>query len=492
MMDNHGIKTTEDDVLNCLELERSTMTVAEVRPWLAANWSIMEPVKDIPVENGFACTLCTHSVAKLKSMRNHFVNAHPNLAWKKFTKECKIQCPFTGSMKGYIRVESSEDPVVGLSESWRQVFEEEFNNVMDGETASDGVDTSDLRLMSTFIAKIRWDLAVKDVDGKKLVGLSQLPMAKDQLYGIVSCARRYIRECCEKLSGGNMIVRRSLMITRYMIYYAILIISEREQAKFFDALQEKSSQNAYGDLLARLICFYLRLLELEPNEEPEIVQWFTAHPLSRMQCSRLNNLRATMNSDDGDNDMFHRAIEALFCWKEDRKLLNEMACPVQRFLVVSCLTSDGDGFINVRNVTPLIAKLMYCIRATMFMELMRREGEIRLDEGLDGLQVYVKDMMQSPFGFLCETMHLAAAIAGDVSALPQVAWLGRNEFTSLTINGKKVELRQLRRLCQTLMKKAKNQLKREIKMGLPGIKNWNWDSFEPEDDLANISNQYSF
>ena len=36
---------------------------------------------------------------------------------------------------------------------------------------------------------------------------------------------------------------------------------------YFEALQEKSSQDQYGDILGQLICFYLRILELESNEE---------------------------------------------------------------------------------------------------------------------------------------------------------------------------------------------------------------------------------
>ena len=74
------------------------------------------------------------------------------------------------------------------------------------------------------------------------------------------------------------------------------------------------------------------------------------------------------------------------------------------------------------------------------MELFQTGGEETLEEYLDELQIYVKDMVQSPFGFLMEIMHLAANIAGDSGTLPQVTWLGKNEYQSLAIHGKKVEL----------------------------------------------------
>jgi hypothetical protein len=132
----------------------------------------------------------------------------------------------------------------------------------------------------------------------------------------------------------------------------------------------------------------------------------------------LERLGKDLESKGEDTDAldksFHGAIKELFCWQETGKLLSDMACPVQRFLVVLCLRKGGEGFINVRDMTPLVAKLLYCVRATVFTELIKRNerdgGEIRIDKDLDGLGVYVRDLVQSPFGFLRETMHLAAHI----------------------------------------------------------------------------------
>ena len=69
--------------------------------------------------------------------------------------------------------------------------------------------------MGAFIAKIRWDLAIKDVDTKRLSELVGVLTTRDNLHKILLCGRRYIKQCCEKLSGGNMMVRRKLMCARY-------------------------------------------------------------------------------------------------------------------------------------------------------------------------------------------------------------------------------------------------------------------------------------
>src|SRR6266516_1786294 len=279
----------------------------------------------------------------------------------------------------------------------------------------------------------------------------------------------------------------------------VLIVRERS---FFDALQEQKSEKEYGTVLGRLVCFYIRLLDLEEMDEMDPrVQWFRTYPLKESQPERLSQLKNLLDSESSDSDseresgldeVFHQTIKELFCWRERRSLLDEIHCPVQRFLMVVCLRKEGNGFIPVRDIPPMIAKLMYGIRATIYMELIRRQGtELYLENDLDGLQIYVKELVQSPFGFLLETMHLASYIAGEASALPQVTWIGK-EYMSLAIHGKRVDLEQLQRLSAKVLKDAKRMLEFNIKKGMTGLKKTNWNMFDPEDDLSNCDMNYSF
>jgi len=61
---------------------------------------------------------------------------------------------------------------------------------------------------------IRWDVHLIDVSTKSLAKLVQVPTIRDPLHQLILCGRRYIKECCKKLNGGNMIVRRALMIAK--------------------------------------------------------------------------------------------------------------------------------------------------------------------------------------------------------------------------------------------------------------------------------------
>jgi len=58
---------------------------------------------------------------------------------------------------------------------------------------------------------------------------------------------------------------------------------------------------------------------------------------------------------------------------------------------------------------------------------------------------------------------------------------------ALAIHGKRVELSQLGNLARTLLNEAKGYLNSKVKMGLLGIKNWDWTAWEPQDDLSNIT-----
>ena len=127
--------------------------------------------------------------------------------------------------------------------------------------------------------------------------------------------------------------------------------------------------------------------------------------------------------------------------------------------------------------------------------MLRCKAEIeenKVNKELGELMIYDKDMLQTLFGFLREIMHFAASVTSNAETLPQVSWLGIEEGIALATHGKGVELQELRHLCSTLLKKAEIQLRSEIKMGLTGIKNMNWNTFDVKDDLTNIRDTYSF
>jgi len=223
--ENHGLKTNGEKVMEYLDLEIPPMAVQEIEDWLSETWIIPKAIEGIPVQQGLSCERCYYCAGNRNVMKNHFSSGHQGSKWSDWTKECNVQKPFKGQLNKWIQVEDGKelDMESDQEEDWKSVLKEDFKRKIQKQVNLDDSEHMDLRLMGTFIAKIRWDLAIKDVDGKRLSELVGVPTTKDNLHKVLLYGRRYIKQCCEKLSGGNMMVRRKLMCARYKFIFFIKI-----------------------------------------------------------------------------------------------------------------------------------------------------------------------------------------------------------------------------------------------------------------------------
>ena len=215
--ENHGLKTTVERVMEYLDMEAPTMTVQEIKDWLSETWIIQKPIEGVPVQKGFSCRLCNYSAGNTNVMKNHFSSTHQGSKWSDWIEESKVQSPFKGQLKKLIQVEDTQELDVESEqeEDWKNTLKEDFKRKIQRQGSLEDSQQMDLRLMGAFIAKIRWDLAIKNVDSKRLSELVGVPTVRDNLHKILLCGRRYIKKCCERLNGGNMMVRRKLMCARY-------------------------------------------------------------------------------------------------------------------------------------------------------------------------------------------------------------------------------------------------------------------------------------
>ena len=170
----------------------------------------------------------------------------------------------------------------------------------------------------------------------------------------------------------------------------------------------------YGTVLGRMACMFVRGIDLEYENDGE------AHGLSGRQIEKVRILKAGLLEGLGDEEMderFHAMLTTLFFQHEAHQLMDELDCPVQRFLVYASVAPGGTGFISVREIGRLITKLLYSIRSCVFNEVLSGTGENTIDGELGGHMAYASDMLQTPFGFLTETMHFAASVAGEAGGL---------------------------------------------------------------------------
>jgi hypothetical protein len=226
LKDNHGIKAQMVDVMRYLNMMKPSMTSKEAKEWIKSVW-MAKAMENVPVRRGYACNICQHCTSDKKTMRVHFSNKHQGLKASENSQECTVQMPFRAELRKYIQVDEFEDGMMEEEEEeedegWNKTLEEEFEKSIGRISISGTKESDDLRLMGAFIARTRWDLAVKDLDKGMLIQSATAPTVKDKLHKIILCGRRYIQQCCERISNGNMMIRRLLMSVRYIDRYLLV------------------------------------------------------------------------------------------------------------------------------------------------------------------------------------------------------------------------------------------------------------------------------
>ena len=224
LKENHGIKKEIVDVMRFLNMMRPSMTLNEVDAWIKSV-RVFKAVQNVPVRKGCVCNQCQHCTRDKKSMREHFSNKHRGLKASENSQECTIQMPFKARLQKYIQVDEFEDGMMeddNDDEGWNNTLEEEFEESIGRISISGTKESDDLRLMGAFIARTRWDLAVKDLDKGMLIQSATAPTVKDKLHKIILCGRRYIQQCCERISNGNVMIRRLLMSVGYIDRYLLV------------------------------------------------------------------------------------------------------------------------------------------------------------------------------------------------------------------------------------------------------------------------------
>ena len=212
LKDNHGIRVTVENVLGFLEMDGNTMSLAEAELWIQTMW-VGTAVQNIPIVTGFQCNECPYSAGMKRVMTNHFSKEHPSKRMKEHSTECKVQLVFKAKLHKYIQIveyDEMEVESVGNSE-WNQAITQEFGESM-ANVKSSGINRhGNLRLMNVFIAKTRWDVLVEGKDLKELATLAGAPKAGEDHQRIMLCGRRYVRNACNALNRGSVIIKRRLM-----------------------------------------------------------------------------------------------------------------------------------------------------------------------------------------------------------------------------------------------------------------------------------------
>src|SRR5579859_4819973 len=176
-------------------------------------------------------------------MRKHCSMKHKGENIFSQSTSCKVQKIFKGQLKKCLKI---LNPLKELQkENWKNTLNLEFQFTLFSQVQRDIQEKEggfNPRLVNAFYAKIRWDLAVKDVKRIELAEMTRIPVHGSKLYKIILAGRRYVGNVCKKLQGGNMLLRRSLMNAEYISFNIVFNSFKKKSDKnFFAALQDKFS-----------------------------------------------------------------------------------------------------------------------------------------------------------------------------------------------------------------------------------------------------------
>jgi len=170
----------------------------------------------------------------------------------------------------------------------------------------------------------------------------------------------------------------------------------------FDSFQEEKSMDDYGNVLGRMVCMFIRTIDLE-SEFGEDHPWLRDSQRQRVQRMRETLVEGDVAEAELD-DWFHSVLKELFFWHESRKLMDCLDCPVHGFLVYASVDKGAQGFIHTREICRLLAKLMLGIRACVFREFTKGSGNSWQTSGAETMEKIEQDAIEGGSPRTCESV----------------------------------------------------------------------------------------
>ncbi len=174
-------------------------------------------IAGVPVREGYKCLECGY-YGLWRTMTEHFRLRHAGEDAKEHCqKGCKIQAPFAGRLKKWMGIsDRSVTEVEDNNESaWKAVSTLLAKNRRRGRASTEREEN--VRLLTGFVARTRWDILIEGHDKKQLMGLAAMAKEKDTLHRVMEVSKKYFTEISDKLRVGDVLLRRKIESEGYVI-----------------------------------------------------------------------------------------------------------------------------------------------------------------------------------------------------------------------------------------------------------------------------------
>jgi hypothetical protein len=226
---------------------------------------------------------------------------------------------------------------------------------------------------------------------------------------------------------------------------------------------------------------------------------FLIQPKTKYQVSLPDDLQRSLkilsNSLTIKNrDEKFKALHAVFMglWKRkwSSAVDNPIPCPTIRALALMTMKFGG-GWLEPKDVTLIIARLVYIIHLAMLYEIKTisaADFDGNDEEACNLVQPWFIEKVDSPFNSLRSLQHRASSLVYQTMSLPRIWWTDRVHWTSMLYKGQPLHIDQIRRLFGKLKDMVIQQWEEKVVCGLDV--HVDYDSIK--DDLTCTNVGYSF
>lgn len=207
---NHKINCS-DDTLNSIVTGHRLMTLDSIRTWKKNTVALEAAISGIAVESGHKCIECGHCTPRWTSMTEHFRTQHEGKEAKEWTEsDIQMQAPFGGELKKWFEIiDGSAMEVDEENKSAWKAVKVMLAKRRRKARASTGMEEN-VRLLSGFVARTRWDVLIDGHDKKQLRALAAIAKEKDTLHKVMEVSEKYFTEISDKLRVGDVLLRRKI------------------------------------------------------------------------------------------------------------------------------------------------------------------------------------------------------------------------------------------------------------------------------------------
>jgi hypothetical protein len=236
----------------------------------------------------------------------------------------------------------------------------------------------------------------------------------------------------------------------------------------------------YGSALARLVSFLVR----EKNKY--------ALPLPDDVSKKIQDIRNVLvgNSNCAPEVLSKMIGTLLLCiWTQTwiKSAANNLGDPTVCFVALAMHKSDG-GWEEPAQVTPLIAKLEYCMRLVMLHAIHNKSGDGPLLSQCYTLQKWFTEKHDSTFNSLRSLQHQATALVKSELGRQRVVWTDRRSYREMRFEGNAISFDKFSEMADHMHQDAIELFENRLLLGTrlristDGI----------VDDLSNTQVGYSF